>query len=300
MGFLHHPTRLSFIYDGFDSPFWRTTEIMNEIKQIRDKTISDFGEQWTKYVTNDGFYASQELFSDILGPLLSFSDIKNKNVLDIGSGTGRIAMMLLEAGVSHVTAVEPSKAFEVLKKKLAPFAAATPSRLSVLNCAGDEIPESIKVDFAFSIGVLHHIPEPDPVVKAVYKTLDNGGKFVIWLYGKENNRSYLFFVEPLRNLTKILPHTLLVFTVWLLYFPLIAYGWVCKWVKLPLRDYLCNVLMKMSPDKRRLVIYDQLNPAYAKYYTSNEAKELLLRNGFMNVELHHRRGYSWTVIGEKP
>ena len=55
----------------------------------------------------------------------------------------------------------------------------------------------------------------------------------------------------------------------------------------------------MPTDKRRLVIYDQLNPAWAKYYTKEEAESLMHRNGFEKVTLYHRRIYSWTVVGEK-
>ena len=61
-----------------------------------------------------------------------------------------------------------------------------------------------------------------------------------------------------------------------------------------------SVLARFPRDKRRLVIYDQLNPAYAKYYREHEARALLSDAGFRNVRLHHRHGYSWTVIGEKP
>jgi hypothetical protein len=55
----------------------------------------------------------------------------------------------------------------------------------------------------------------------------------------------------------------------------------------------------MSPHKRRLAIYDQLNPAYAKYYTREEAAALLAAAGFVDIRLHHRHGYSWSVIGTK-
>jgi hypothetical protein len=47
------------------------------------------------------------------------------------------------------------------------------------------------------------------------------------------------------------------------------------------------------------VIYDQLNPAYAKYYTRDEAQSLLERHGFSDVRLHHRHGMSWTVVGTR-
>jgi hypothetical protein len=69
---------------------------------------------------------------------------------------------------------------------------------------------------------------------------------------------------------------------------------------LPLRGYILSVFEKMSPEKRRLIIYDQLNPSYAKYYTQLEAKKLLSDGKFVNIRIHHRHGYSWTVIGTKP
>ena len=56
----------------------------------------------------------------------------------------------------------------------------------------------------------------------------------------------------------------------------------------------------MTRDKRRLVIYDQLRPTYAKYYTGPEARELMSRAGFGDIRLHHRHGYSWTVVGTRP
>lgn len=63
--------------------------------------------------------------------------------------------------------------------------------------------------------------------------------------------------------------------------------------------YMNNVLAKWTPMIRFVAIYDQLNPAYAKYYTQSEVKNLLERNGFLNVSLYHRHEYSWTAIGRK-
>jgi hypothetical protein len=66
-----------------------------------------------------------------------------------------------------------------------------------------------------------------------------------------------------------------------------------------LRDYALSVLHPLGPDKRRLVIYDQLRPAYSKYYREIEVRDLLTRAGFVNVQLFHRHGYSWTAVGER-
>jgi hypothetical protein len=47
------------------------------------------------------------------------------------------------------------------------------------------------------------------------------------------------------------------------------------------------------------VIVDQLNPQWAKYYDRESALKLLQKNGFADVRIHHRHGYSWTVTGVK-
>lgn len=266
---------------------------------LKQRTIADFGEQWARYRTNEGFYGSQQLFADILNGLLDPDEVRGCRILDIGSGTGRIVQMALAAGAEHVTAIEPSEAFEVLRENLAQLPAELAARVRAIRCAGDEVPEDVKVNLALSIGVLHHIPDPRPVVARVFNALEPGGRFVVWLYGRESNGFYLAVVLPLRALTRRLPHQLLSAVVWLLYGLLIPYRQLCRVLSLPLGDYLENVLFRMSPGNRRLVIYDQLNPAYARYYTHGEAVTLLAEAGFRNVRAASRRGYSWTVIGEK-
>ncbi len=260
-----------------------------------DQAIRDFGEQWLKYRDNEGYYGSIELFEDILSPLLSLDEIKGCKVAEIGSATGRIVNMLLAAGVEHIVAVEPSDAYEILCRNIR-----EPEKATCLKITGDQLTAYGDLDYVFSIGVLHHIPDPSPVVDAAFKALCPGGSFFVWLYGKEGNDLYLTLIKPLRVLTKSLPHLLLASLVEIIYFPLVFYIKLCHVLPLPLRGYVLSVLEKMSPKKRRLIVYDQLNPAYAKYYKRFEAEKLLLDGGFENVRIHHRHGYSWTVIGTKP
>jgi SAM-dependent methyltransferase len=260
-----------------------------------NQTIKDFGEQWLRYSDNEGFYGSLELFSDILFPFLKPEEIKGSRVAEIGSGTGRIVNMLLEAGARHVIALEPSDASEVLCKNVR-----EPERVTCLKMTGDRLPAYGNLDFVFSIGVLHHIPDPAPVVKAAFKALRPGGNFLAWLYGREGNELYLSFVKPLRRLTMHFPHFLLVSLVEVMYWPLVLYIKLCQIFPLPLQGYVRSVFQKMSREKRRLIIYDQLNPSFSKYFTKFEAEKLLVEGGFNNVRIHHRHGYSWTVIGTKP
>jgi SAM-dependent methyltransferase len=202
--------------------------------------------------------------------------------------------MILKSGAKHVVAVEPSEAFEVLRRNIL-----EPEKVTCLRITGDQLPAYGGLDYVFSIGVLHHIADPKPVVEAAFRALRPGGHFLIWLYGKEGNKLYLTLIRPLRIITKRLPHFALAALVSIIYYPLVFYTYFCNRLALPLRHYFLSVYNKMSPEKRRLIIYDQLNPSYAKYYTRQEAEKLLADGGFENVRVHHRHGYSWTVIGTK-
>jgi SAM-dependent methyltransferase len=266
-------------------------------EQLSQKTINDFGRQWKAYQDNEGFYGSSELFADHFSPLLRPGEIAGKRVADIGSGTGRIVQMLLAERVSEVLAVEPaSDAFGVLVKNVSSMK----DKVTCLNVTGDNLPPTGDFDYVFSVGVLHHIPDPVPVVQAAYSALKSEGKLAIWVYGKEGNELYLLFVEPLRKITSLMPHWLLEGLSWILYFPLAIYIQLCKVFPLPLHNYATNVIGRMTPDKQRLIIYDQLNPAYAKYYSRDEVISLLQQGGFVDISVHQRHGYSWTAVATKP
>ena len=269
----------------------------NRVNCVKDenKTINDFGRQWSIYRDNEGFYGSMGLFSDIISPFLNAVEITDCRVAEIGSGTGRIVNMLLEAGAKYVVALEPSDAFEVLCQNIK-----QPEKVNCLKMTGDQLPADGNLDYIFSIGVLHHIPDPKPVIEAAFRALRPGGHFLVWLYGKEGNAFYLTVVTLLRVLTKRLPHFALSALARIACWPLLFYMKLCHRLSLPLQEYMVAVFEKMSPEKRRLIIYDQLNPSYSKYYTKREAEKLLIDGKFENVRTHHRHGYSWTVIGTKP
>lgn len=259
------------------------------------QTIKDFGAQWTRYTENEGYYGSLDGFADILGPLVPVEAFRGARVADIGSGTGRIVNMLAQAGAGSILAVEPSAAADVLRRNTRQL-----QNVEILQAPGDQLPAGRDLDFVVSFGVVHHIPEPDPVMRAAYRALRPGGKVVLWLYGEEGNELYLGVVKPLRALTSRMPDPLLIGLCWGLTPSLSFYARASKRLPLPLRDYMRGHIAKLSPSVRMLTIYDQLNPAYAKYYRRDEALDLLARAGFTDLQIHHRHGYSWTVVGTRP
>ena len=265
-------------------------------RDLAEKTISDFGEQWLSYRENPGYYGSAALLADIFGPLLSTDEVNGLRVADIGSGTGRIVNMLLDVGATHVYAVEPSAAMQVLRDNIASRA----DQVTCIEDVGERLPSGLDLDLVVSIGVVHHIPEPDPVVRAAHGALRPGGRFLVWLYGHEGNEAYLRIAQPLRRITVHIPHFALVGFTHICIIALDVYIALCRFLPLPMRSYMREVLARFPRTTRRWTIYDQLNPAYAKYYTQDEAKRLLASAGFEDVGIYRRHGYSWTVIGTKP
>jgi SAM-dependent methyltransferase len=277
----------------------RVKEPISVTPNLGSRTISDFSDQWKRYNDNEGWYGSLELFKGIIEPLLGLEQLKGASVAEIGCGTGRIVSILLDADVDHVIALEPSgEAFLVLEQNIHRMKRCL--EVTAINANGESWRTDRKLDYVFSIGVIHHIPEPDQVIQAAYEALKPGGCLFLWLYGYEGNEAYLRVIGPLRKITTKLPHLFLRVLVELLYGLLCVYWGIQKVIPLPLSVYLEKVLWPMTPNKRRLVIYDQLNPAYAKYYKKEEAVQLLKKAGFQAIQIHHRYGYSWSVIGQKP
>lgn len=73
----------------------------------RDRTIEDFGRQWTVFNKTEGYGASVDLLADYIAPV-EVGERRGRKVADIGAGNGRFVFALLEAGAAEVIAVEPS------------------------------------------------------------------------------------------------------------------------------------------------------------------------------------------------
>jgi SAM-dependent methyltransferase len=261
-----------------------------------DRTINDFGEQWSHFGDNDGFYASTEILEQVLGPLASIKDLENCHVADIGSGTGRIVHMLLNAGVAHVVAVEPSEGVEILRENTR----AVSNQVEILHACGDELPPGRELDYVISIGVIQFIEDPVPTLRAAFEALRPGGKMIIWVYAVEGNRAYVALVSALRAITTRLPHSALSGLCGILAYGVDLYIAACRVLPLPMRDYMLNTHSKITRDKCKLTIYDQLNPSYVKYYRGPEVESIFEAAGFEDIQLYHRQNYSWTAIATRP
>lgn len=207
-----------------------------------NSTIQNFGDQWNIFQENMGYYASQEIFEDIINPLMKTEDFENRKVAEVGSGTGRIINMLSKLNLNRIYAIEPSDSFEILES----VNYENKTNINFIKSRGQDFKLPEKIDILLSIGVLHHIPDPEKVVQNSLINLKKGGTIFIWVYAKEGNEIYLFFFKLIHIFTSKIKDKYLMKFVNFLYVFLKIYIYLCRYIKLPMRKYMLNVIGKMS------------------------------------------------------
>lgn len=254
-------------------------------------TVGDFSEQWTSYFDNEGFFGSAELLADVLAPLLTLEDLRGKTVAEIGCGNGRFLKSMAQYA-AKVIGIEPGDGVDNARSWNRDV-----DNVEVLRADVYALPPLPPLDHVFSIGVVHHLPDPRRALENMRGLLKPGGRCTIWVYGKEGNELYLLTFGNVRKVTTKLPHPALHALSTALVPPLRGYIAACRVAPLPMRDYMRRVLRPLSFSALRLNIYDQLNPTIAEYWTHDEVEQLMRDAGFHDVQLHHRHGYSWTATG---
>ncbi len=256
------------------------------------ESYKDFGEQFLTDKDIGGYWGSIELLKEIVFPF-DLNLLKNKKIMDVGIGSGRISNNLLKYEPSKLVAVEPSDAINIAKENI------KSDNVEYLNIKGQDINFENEFDYAFALCVLHHIPEYREVLKKIEKSLKKDGKFVAWVYSKEGMETYIFMLKNLRRITSIMPDFMLrIFSKFLalLTYP---YGFLCKFFPLPLKKYFVTMFNKFSFKHKSYVIFDQFNPSFYKYFTKEELTKELNETGFKVESLVNTVGHQYTVVCSK-
>ena len=182
---------------------------MMQVKNIDENTVSGFGDEWHRFdQTNLSNLELKNLF-DRYFSIFPWDKLSPESEgFDLGCGSGRWAK-LVAPRVKRLHCVDPSSAIEIAKENLA----------EVNNCvfhtaSVDAMPiADSSMDFGYSIGVLHHVPNTlDGIVSCVRK-LKIGAPFLIYLYYSMDNRPFFYKViwrlsEVLRFFISKCPHNL--------------------------------------------------------------------------------------------
>jgi len=260
-------------------------------------TVADFSEQWSAYTDNSGYFGSEELFADVLCPLHTLDDLRGQTVAEIGCGNGRF-LPTMARYAAHVIGIEPGAGVHNARAYVQ-SKGADAKNAEVIQADVYALPRLPPLDHVFSIGVVHHLPDPPRALEVMRGLLKPGGRCTIWVYGKEGNELYLATFGAARKVTMKIPHKALHAVSTALVPPLRGYIAACRVLPLPMAKYMRSVLQPLDWRALRVNIYDQLNPTIAAYWTHDEVKSLMESAGFADVRLHHRHGYSWTATGVK-
>jgi SAM-dependent methyltransferase len=257
------------------------------------QSYKDFGNQFEIDSKIDEYWGSNIILRDIVSPF-NLKNIKNKVIAEIGIGSGRIIKNLQSYNPKNIYAIEPSRAIQIAKKNLSKH-----NNIKFIKIKCENIHFKKKFDFIFSLGVIHHIPNSVKACKKIHNALKENGSFIMWLYAYEGNELYLKIFANFRKITIKLNDRILRLICYVLNLFLYFYIFICNFFELPMKQYLFKVFKKCSFEKRNYIIFDQLNPSYAKYYTKKDVKSLLEKSGFKKYKIFYRHKYSWTIIANK-
>jgi ubiquinone/menaquinone biosynthesis C-methylase UbiE len=162
-------------------------KIMRANKDIR--VVNGFGDEWTRFPQD---VLSEEerrsIFNDYF-KIFPWENLSKEAVgADIGCGSGRWALVVAPK-VTHLHVVDASiGALRVAMKNLA-----RQTNVSFHHASVDELPLSDQsLDFAYSLGVLHHVPDTVAALKSIARKLKPGSPFLIYLYYAFDSRPAWF------------------------------------------------------------------------------------------------------------
>lgn len=274
---------------------------LDQLETDKAATAENFGFSWQHFTQEDERYAEQ--FLGWLTPVRP-EFFKDKLVLEGGCGKGRHTRLAAEWGAREVIAVDLSAAVEVA------FAATRDlENAHIIQADLYKLPLRRVFDYAFSVGVLHHLPEPRGGFLSLASKVKAGGHVSAWVYGAENNGWITRFVNPLREkvTARINPRALLQLSK----LPTVALYAATKLVYGPLnrsaggesiaRKLFYNDYLKAISDfgwrEQHTIVFDHLVAPTAFYLSREEFAEWWHAVGAENVVISWHNKNSWCGMG---
>lgn len=263
-------------------------------------TSRAFGTQW--HILSDLSPILRTEFESYLHPLPAAA-LAGLRVLDAGCGSGKLAAAATEAGARAVVAVDLSDAVDVAWRNLRDRPGA-----HVVQASIERLPlRPAAFDFAYSIGVIHHTPDPEKAFHQIVPLVRPGGRLFVWVYALEGNEAFVRWLDPWRArvFTRLptwanrIVATLLAAPLWavirLLYVPLSRGGLAGR---LPYAAYFLY-FSHLGFGTFWGTVYDKLVPPIAFYLSREDVRRWLRDAGLIEESLNHRNGNSWSCLARR-
>lgn len=276
---------------------------LESVEADKQATAASFGWSWQKFAHDDERYEQQ--FMDWIAPVTS-EFFAGKVVLEGGCGKGRHTRRIAGWGVRDIIAVDLSDAVEVAF----PATRDLPNA-HVIQADIFRLPLKPVFEYAFSVGVLHHLPDPRAGFKSLVSKVKASGHMSVWIYGAENNQWIVTVVNPVRERTSRMNRTLLFhlskmpagvmfLATKLVYKPLNRNRLGAKFARhLFYNDYL-NYISRFNWREQHSIVFDHLVAPTAFYISREEFEDWWREVGAVDVVINWHNQNSWRGFGRIP
>jgi SAM-dependent methyltransferase len=268
--------------------------------ELESRTAQAFGYEWTRYAELADRYRQQ--FLDWIQPVRP-EFFPGRAVLEGGCGKGRHTALVAEFGARAVVAMDLSDAVESAFANTRDVA-----NVHIVQADLNRPPARRVFDYAFSIGVLHHLPDPERGFHELVSRLRPGGAVSAWVYGREGNGWIVHLITPVRErVTARMPHAVLdriaaALTVPLFFATKLVYGPLRATPLarvLPYASYL-GYIAAFPFREQRSIVFDHLVAPVAHYLRHDEFAAWFHRAGLVDVRIEHHNANSWRGFARAP
>ena len=223
--------------------------------------------------------------------------------IDVGCGSGRWSM-LVAPRVSHLHLLDVSPdALAVARDNMK---GARNASFHLGSVADIPLPAQ-SLDFAFSLGVLHHVPDTQAAIRAIADKLKPGAPFLIYLYYAFDNRPGWYkalwaMSNAVRVVVSRLPHPVQKafseLVAALFYWPLARLSALAAQLGLPNRSMPLAWYSDKSFYVMRTDAYDRFCTQMEKRFSKAQIERMLSDAGFASVTFSDSPPY-WCAVGLK-
>ena len=266
--------------------------------------VEGFGDEWSRFDQLAVRADEQQQLFDTYFAIFPWDRLPAGAVgADFGCGSGRWARFVApRVGMLHCVDAS-AQALKVARRALAESPNVEFHHRSI-----GELPfEERSLDFGYSLGVLHHIPDTQAGLNACVRTLREGAPFLVYLYYAFDNRPRWFRAiwrtsDVFRRAISRLPHGLRYAASQCIaasvYWPLARTSRFLERAGVPVNGLPLSAYRDRSFYAMRTDALDRFGTRLEKRFTRAQIAAMMTQAGLADIRFHEG-GAFWCAVGRK-